>query len=193
MRLIYDWSEIQRYHDEGHGFVECQDRFRFSHTAWVKAIRSGRLRAKAAPYRDRRRKYDWSEVQQYYDEGHTYRQCRAKFGFNSCSWWKARLRGEITTRPFGMPVPEMLARAKSRTHIKQRLIRAGILENRCQDCGLTEWRGRYLSIQLDHINGVKNDNRLENLRMLCPNCHTQTETYGSKNPNRKPRSRVVQW
>ena len=140
-------------------------------------------------FRDRRRKYDWAAVQRYYDEGHSYRQCRAKFGFNSASWWKARLRGEITTRKFGTPLPELLVqRGKSRQSVKHRLIRAGILENRCQECGLSEWRGRRLSIQIDHVNGIKNDNRLENLRMLCPNCHSQTETFAGYN---KARSRVV--
>lgn len=181
MRRIYEWNEVRRYYDEGHGFVECQDRFRFSHTAWVKAIRRGEPRAKAAPFRDRRRKYDWAEVQRYYDEGRTYRQCKAKFGFNAASWWKARLRGEITTRTFGAPIPELLELGKSRQNIKMRLLRAGILENRCQDCGLSEWRGRRLSVQIDHINGIKDDNRLENQRMLCPNCHSQTETFGSRN------------
>ena len=68
--------------------------------------------------------------------------------------------------------------------IKQRLIRAGILENRCEECGLTDWRGKPLSIQIDHINGIKDDHRRENLRMLCPNCHSQTETFGSRNRNR---------
>ena len=42
------------------------------------------------------------------------------------------------------------------------------------------WNDKKLSLQLDHINGDNSDNRLENLRFLCPNCHTQTETYCSK-------------
>ncbi len=74
----YDWSAVQRYYDEGHGFVECAEpRFGFSHTAWVKAIQRGELRAKPARYLDRRRKYDWAAVQRFYDEGHTYRECKA--------------------------------------------------------------------------------------------------------------------
>lgn len=44
-----------------------------------------------------------------------------------------------------------------------------------------EWNNKALSLQLDHINGVNTDNRVENLRWLCPNCHSQTDTYGSKN------------
>ena len=73
------------------------------------------------------------------------------------------------------------AAAKSRTNLKNRLLEAGILQNRCEECGLTEWRGKRLSIQIDHVNGVRDDNRLENLRMLCPNCHSQTETFASRN------------
>ncbi|MBV9700071.1 MAG: HNH endonuclease, partial [Candidatus Eremiobacteraeota bacterium] len=61
---------------------------------------------------------------------------------------------------------------------------AGVLTNVCQDCGLTEWRGRPLIIQIDHRNGVHNDHRLENLRMLCPNCHSQTDTYAARNRRR---------
>ncbi|MGC9992491.1 MAG: HNH endonuclease [Candidatus Cybelea sp.] len=62
-----------------------------------------------------------------------------------------------------------------------RLVRAGLLGSTCHSCGLKDWHGRPLSLHLDHINGVRNDNRLENLRMLCPNCHSQTPTYGGRN------------
>jgi hypothetical protein len=50
----------------------------------------------------------------------------------------------------------------------------------CSECEISEWRGRTLKLHLDHKNGVNNDNRLENLRLLCPNCHSQTETYCRK-------------
>jgi hypothetical protein len=56
-----------------------------------------------------------------------------------------------------------------------------LLENKCSKCGLgPEWNGEPLTIQLDHIDGNRKNFNLTNLRMLCPNCHTQTETYGSK-------------
>jgi hypothetical protein len=69
----------------------------------------------------------------------------------------------------------------SRYHLKKRLIKEGLLENKCYECGcLPEWNDKPLSLQLDHINGVANDNRLENLRLLCPNCHSQTATFAGK-------------
>ena len=52
------------------------------------------------------------------------------------------------------------------------------------ECGISEWLGNPLALQLDHINGVNNDHRLTNLRFLCPNCHSQTDTYAGKNMGR---------
>lgn len=68
------------------------------------------------------------------------------------------------------------------THkLKQRLLKENLIENRCGICNITDWMGRPIVCELDHINGNKHDHRLENLRMLCPNCHSQTETYCGKN------------
>ena len=62
-----------------------------------------------------------------------------------------------------------------------RLISAGLLANRCEACGIEEWLGAPLSMALHHVNGDGQDNRLENLQMLCPNCHSQTENFAGRN------------
>lgn len=63
-------------------------------------------------------------------------------------------------------------------HLKNRLLRENILPEICVECGVESvWRGKPLVMVLDHINGVNNDHRLENLRLLCPNCNSQTDTF----------------
>lgn len=68
-----------------------------------------------------------------------------------------------------------------RKDLKRKIIKENLLPYKCSCCGISDWLGQPLSLQLDHINGANNDNRLENLRFLCPNCHTQTPTWGYKN------------
>ena len=70
----------------------------------------------------------------------------------------------------------------NRSRLKQRLFKNGLLENKCSKCGqLPEWNGEPLTLQLDHINGISDDNRLENLRILCPHCHSQTGNFAGRN------------
>lgn len=70
----------------------------------------------------------------------------------------------------------------NRVHLKSRLIKTGLLVNKCHICSLTTWLDKHIVLHLDHINGINDDHRLENLRLLCPNCHSQTDTYcGKKN------------
>jgi len=70
--------------------------------------------------------------------------------------------------------------------IKKRLLSKGLFTYECSCCGITDWQGQPLSLHLDHINGVNNDHRLENLRLLCPNCHSQTSTYAGRKLKGKP-------
>lgn len=61
--------------------------------------------------------------------------------------------------------------------LKKRLLENKLLEYKCSCCGIKEWQNSPLVLQLDHINGDNRDNRIENLRLLCPNCHSQTKTF----------------
>ncbi|WBA40712.1 HNH endonuclease [Hymenobacter canadensis] len=77
------------------------------------------------------------------------------------------------------------------THgLRGRLLKEGYKAHRCEQCGLEEWRSMPIPLELHHINGVNNDHRLENLQLLCPNCHAQTSSYRGKN-QLKSSARVV--
>ena len=69
----------------------------------------------------------------------------------------------------------------SRQSLKRRLINEEILEKKCNCCGLTEWLGNPISLQLHHKDGNNKNHSIENIELLCPNCHSQTDTYAGKN------------
>jgi len=92
-------------------------------------------------------------------------------------------RQGLVRRP--RPLEEILVEGStySRNHLKDRLYREGIKERRCEICGQSEaWNGGRMALILDHINGVRDDHRLENLRIVCPNCAATFDTHcGRKN------------
>ena len=65
--------------------------------------------------------------------------------------------------------------------LKKRLITEKILDNICSSCGISEWQGKDIALHLDHIDGNNHNHVLDNLRLLCPNCHSQTDTWCGKN------------
>lgn len=89
-------------------------------------------------------------------------------------------RGRVSARP----LHELLTEHSrcSRGNLKRRLYEQGVKQRRCELCGQSEeWRGRPMALILDHINGVADDNRLENLRIVCPNCAATLETHCGRN------------
>lgn len=65
--------------------------------------------------------------------------------------------------------------------LRIRLLEEKVFEHKCYSCNLTEWLNKPIPLELEHINGKSSDHRLENLTLLCPNCHSFTDTYRGKN------------
>jgi hypothetical protein len=98
---------------------------------------------------------------------------------------RGRARGRRVPNGAAWALEDILVVNSMYTHgprLRQRLIKAGLRKAECEECGLAERRGRPLALALGHINGIHTDNRLENLRILCPNCHALTDTWCARKP-----------
>ena len=136
-------------------------------------------------------KYDWLAVQNFIDSGNGVTACIKRFGMARSVWYNAVRKHKIIPSSYGPPpLVQLLIEhgTTNRGHLKNRLIREGVLTNKCELCGLDpSWNGKVLVLRLDHINGVNDDYRLSNLRLLCPNCDSQTETFAGRNVKRRKR------
>ncbi len=190
-------QRCRRSSTPGTAIVDCHERFGIAHATWIKAIKRGEIvrRLTGKPYADADGSASTGQrSKRTTTRAHSYRECMSAFRLRAAILDEGR-RARRAVDPRLRRVwtaEEALAHSKSRHTIKRHLLEAGILENRCDWCGLSEWRGRPISIQIDHINGIRDDHRLENLRMLCPNCHSQTETFAARNRRKSNgQSRVV--
>jgi hypothetical protein len=120
---------------------------------------------------------------------HTHKRV-ARIGLDTSHWTgQGHLRGKTHNWNPRFPTADLLvcdSPYTNMTALKRRLIREALLEARCYECGINDWRGRPLSLVLDHINGVHSDHRIENLRLLCPKCNSQMDTFAGRNKG-KPR------
>ena len=131
--------------------------------------------------------HDWDTVQRFYDAGHSGRQCMKAFGICTAVWYNANVKGRLILRedkPISLEVLTAQGRVTSRAHLRWRLLKDNVLDPACAICGIMEWQDKPLSLHLHHQNGDRTDNSLENLQMLCPNCHSQTDSYSGRNAGR---------
>ncbi len=133
-------------------------------------------------------------------ESHTYTEALAHFALKNIGGnhktLKRRIQEEgVDTSHFKMigqrnkdrakPLAELLVKGSTynKYRLKKRLIKEGLLKETCAKCQRgPSWEGQSLALEMDHINGDPLDDRIDNLRLLCPNCHSQTSTFrGRKN------------
>jgi hypothetical protein len=140
--------------------------------SWAEALRRVGLRDAGGNFRTiQRHAEEWGIATDHFDPG------------------ASRRRTFLAQRP-ARPLEEVMVEGStySRAHLKRRLFGDGLKQRRCEMCGQgEEWNGARIALILDHINGVPNDNRLENLRIVCPNCAATLATHCGRNkPLRAP-------
>lgn len=99
-------------------------------------------------------------------------------------WCTGEMHEKFIENFIKIPTEKILVKNSEYTsthRLKKRLFKEGLLEEKCSKCGLgNEWQGKFISLQLDHKDGDRCNNQIDNLRILCPNCHSQTDTFCGK-------------
>lgn len=137
--------------------------------------------SKSNSYTDALRKMGYNSPNQ----GGSFRTLKKYINKYNCDTSHFHTKTEDATRKNTIPLEDILVENSTYTNnqkLKERLIKANLLEYKCSCCGNEGiWNGKKLTLQLEHINGIHRDNRLKNLTLLCPNCHSQTSTFGVGN------------
>lgn len=109
----------------------------------------------------------------------TFRRYAIKLG---CFKTNQSGKGQTKNQP-SVPIADILSNKVpcQSFKLKIKLFKEGLKENKCECCGISEWNGKPLNCELHHIDGNNSNNNLDNLIILCPNCHSQTENFRSKN------------
>jgi len=138
------------------------------------------------------KRYDWSAVKEFAAE-HTAKECMEHFGFSCSTWASAVQRGDVKRKRGGgkkklwQEILRNTGKPQHHTMLKRALIESG-RPYKCEDCGLGPlWNGKPLLIQVDHADGNALDHSPSNVKFRCPNCHSQTPTYGNKGNRRGTR------
>lgn len=110
----------------------------------------------------------------------TIRRIITRYGVDTSHFCKGFTVGHLSSNKLSDEGIFIINSKANRHRVKARILAESLLPYECAICGIDSWIGSSLSLHLDHINGIRDDNRLENLRFLCPNCHSQTDSYCGK-------------
>lgn len=105
-------------------------------------------------------------------------------GLSTAHWTRqAYLKGKTNPHVPKRPLKDILRKGSDyqSNKLRKRLIKEGLIEAKCAECGSVQWRGQPMPLELDHMDGDRTNNTLGNLRLICPNCHALTATYRGRN------------
>jgi hypothetical protein len=115
---------------------------------------------------------------------HTVKRAVAELKLDTSHWTgQGHRKGSTVPVKAARPLHLILRKGTwcTSSRLKARLLDAGMLQPKCSFCGMSEWLRQPIPLELDHIDGDRSNHLLENLRLLCPNCHAMTPTYRGKN------------
>jgi hypothetical protein len=109
--------------------------------------------------------------------------------FKGQGWSRGQYKRSDEVREALLPL--LCKGSKKVPQLRERLIASGLKKAKCEECGLTEWRDKPAPLQVEHVDGDHFNNEITNLKILCANCHMQTETWGFKGARRRPGQALV--